>query len=219
MSKAFEKSFRAKAGPILAEHGFTISPMESGLHEGTDDAISFIDKDGRESLVGLQVSNSESGGSYVVVGKNNIVTRELASGWLHSSMESMQSYPEHRKTDVDGIVAEVVKVMTECDFAVDPATGDDPKAIDHPLLAYVIDTLEEIEGVGIGAVRIESFQAIVAVSGTSTLRFEAANGEIAIVNDDAEKSIVRFREGKDAFRAVIREAIERDLVPASSPTI
>lgn len=180
-----------------------------------DDSVQFVRADGSESVVGVQVSNEGSMGSYVSIGVMLHNESETGvDGWVVRQVEGVQTYdvkaPKANAGETDPFMAKLASLLDDHP-EMDPDKG--PKqdgVISHPLAPGLFAALSGNEAVA--AVRPfndgDGGAEVDLIDGTS-MRLSIGPGRVTAAMDDGTVEIVRNERGasfSDAVREVVRSA-------------
>lgn len=212
-SKLADQINSALAG-ILAERGLR-AVFVAGDADLEDDSIQFVSENGAESVVGVQVSNEGSRGSYVSIGVAFFdETPTGVEGWVVRTVEGFENHdmkaPPAAAGADDPFMKKLAELLTE-KREMDPDKG--PKqdgVISHPLARDFFAALSGNEDVA--AVRPfnegDGGAEVDLVDG-SWVRLSIGPGCVTAEMDEGTVETVRNERGasfSDAVRVAVRSA-------------
>lgn len=199
---------------ILADRGLR-AVFVAGDADLEDDSIQFVSENGAESVVGVQVSNEGSRGSYASIGVTFFDEAPTGvEGWVVRTVEGVENHdvkapPAGAGAD-DPFMKKLAEILAD-NREMDPDKGPKQEGvITHPLAPELFEALtgnEAIEAIrpfneGDGGAEVDLAEG-------GTMRFDIGPGCVKVTAADGSSQTVRNENGAsfvDAVRKVIPDA-------------
>lgn len=196
---------------VLAERGLRAA-FVAGDADVEDDSIQFVGAGGSESVVGVQVSNAGSPGSYASIGVTFFdETPTGVEGWVVRTVEGVENHdvkvPGASAGADDPFMKKLAELLIE-NPEIDPDKGPKQDGIlTHPLAPDLFAALAGNDS--IAAVRPfnegDGGAEVDLVEG-GAVRFEIGPGCVTLTSADGSPQIIRNERG-GSFADAVREAI------------